>query len=200
MGGLHIFKLTFYAPFYSPLKCSSTLRRLCKSGECRDFKHYREMSLWNASSSLQQGARMGMVQQEGGERGRKQELLLYLWVPTAVFRSLSLDTQRMLFLPPRTSFSYRQSAFNASRREGFLRVALSELSALIGEGRREARCASERYSVSAMSFQLHFQLSHSPPSTAIYATIKLETVVSSDLVRTLKAGYIFLHAFVSRAF
>ncbi|KAA0719286.1 Catenin delta-2 [Triplophysa tibetana] len=73
------------------------------------------MSLWDASSSLQQGARMGMVQQEGGERGRKQELLLYLWVPTAVFRSLSLDTQRMLFQSQRSSSSYRKSAFNASQ-------------------------------------------------------------------------------------
>lgn len=165
----------------------------------RNFKHDREMSLWDSSSSLQQGAWMGMVQQERGERGRKQELLLlpllYLWLPTAVFRCLSLDTQRMLFLPQRTSISAFKSAFNASRREWFLRVALSELSALIGEVRREARCSSERYSVSAMSFQLHFQLSQSPPSAAIYATIKLETAVRCTRSRQV----IFLRAFVSRA-
>lgn len=66
----------------------------------------------------------------------------------------------MLSFPRHTSIS---SAFNAIRWEC---VARCELSALIGEGKREERCSSGHYLVSAMSFQLHFQLSHSPPTTA----------------------------------
>lgn len=73
------------------------------------------------------------------------------------------------------------SAFNAIRWEWFPCVARCELSALIGEGKREERCSSGYYTVSAMSFQLHFQLSHSPPTTTISAKKKLETVAKPSV-------------------
>lgn len=57
-----------------------------------NFTHDREMSLWDASSSLQQGACMGMVQQgRGGERGRKQALLLLLCLWLATHRSFPVS-------------------------------------------------------------------------------------------------------------
>lgn len=72
------------------------------------------MSLWDASSSLQQGARMGMVQQgRGGERGRKQALLLLLcpWLPTAVFRAPSILTVFLGYLADAILSSTHQHLF-----------------------------------------------------------------------------------------
>lgn len=89
----------------------------------------------------------------------------------------------MLSFPRDVSIS---SAFNASFWEWFPCVARIELSALIGEGKREERCSSGHYSVSAMSFQLHFQLSHSPPTTTISAKKTLKTLAKPP-VRILTA-------------
>lgn len=73
------------------------------------------MLLWDASSSLQQGARMGMVQQgRGGERRRKQALLLLLlcpWLPAAVFRSPSILTVFLGYLADAILSSTHQHLF-----------------------------------------------------------------------------------------
>jgi len=101
----------------------------------------------------------------------------------------------MLSFSRHTSIS---SVFNAIRWEWFLCVARCKLSALIGEGKLEERCSSGYYTVSAMSFQLHFQLSHSPPTTSISAKKKLETVMK-PLARVLTAHVMWVYLLVDVA-
>lgn len=100
-------------------------------------------------------------------------------LPNAVFRSPSILTVFLGYLADAVFSSTHQHLF-CFQCQSLEMISVCRSLWIVGfnsgKGKWEERCSSGHYSVSAMSFQLHFHLSHSPPTITLSAKKTLGTV------------------------